>query len=435
MKPLLAIVGRPNVGKSTLFNRIIGRKKAITKDEPGVTRDINFGDAFEGGRYFSVVDTGGFEADVTEGIMVQIREQVRLAVEEADVIILLMDGRSGLVPQDRDLVELLRTSGKRVLYAVNKVDTPSQEASTADFYAIGVDEVMGVSAENGMGVAELVDRAVELLPDAEEEDAAVGTRVAIVGRPNVGKSSLLNRLLGKERSIVSDVSGTTRDSIDTHISVGGRDYTFIDTAGIRKKNRISLKVEAYSVMEAVRCIDKSDVVLLVIDGVEGLEGQDEKIAWLAENRSKAVIFVVNKWDIVEKDTDTQKEYIEDIREKATHMAYAPVVFLSALTGSRTERVFDVIDHVIEQGGIKVPTSKLNDAFKGITTRHLPPMYRGRPIKFYYITQVGTYPIRFAVFVNYPDGVGDSYKRYIMARLREVFSLDSVPIRVEFRSRR
>ncbi|MBI5491721.1 MAG: ribosome biogenesis GTPase Der [Deltaproteobacteria bacterium] len=435
MKPIVAIVGRPNVGKSTLFNRIIGRRKAIVADEPGVTRDLNFGDAEELGHAFTVVDTGGFEADTTDEILKQVRDQARLAIEDSDVIVFLMDGRVGPTPQDKDLVDMLRRSGKPVIYAVNKLDTDRLDAGAAEFYGLGIGQVLPVSAEHGRGLNELIDGIIEKLPPAEEEEAP-GERVsvAIVGRPNAGKSSLLNRLIGRQRSIVSDVAGTTRDSIDTPFESDGRKYLFIDTAGIRKKNKISLTVESYCVMEAIKSIERCDAAVLVVDGHEGVKAQDEKIAGLIEDRKKCCVIVVNKWDLVEKDTHTAGHAEDFIRKTLPFLTYAPVIFTSALTGQRVKKVLDTIDEVVEKGRTRVSTSKLNDALEGIQGRYHPPAYKGKEVKFYYMTQTGVMPPTFVVFANIPEGVQDQYKRYLAAGLRETLGMENVPIKLIFRKR-
>ncbi|MEE9615301.1 MAG: ribosome biogenesis GTPase Der [Thermodesulfobacteriota bacterium] len=435
MKPIVAIVGRPNVGKSVLFNKLIGRRKAITKDEPGVTRDLNYADCEERGRLFTLVDTGGFEPEATEGIQRQVREQARLAVEEADAIVFVMDGRSGPMPGDREIVDMLRRSGKPVVYGVNKLDTAAAGDIVSDFYTLGMDEALPLSAEHGLGISELLDEVLARLPEAEPvEVGEEGIKVAIVGRPNAGKSSLLNRLIGRERSIVSDTPGTTRDSIDTVFEHGGRTHLFIDTAGIRKKNRISRKLEAYCAMEAIRSIDRCDVVLLVIDGREGVKSQDESIAGLIEKSGKACVIVINKWDVVEKDTGTTGKFIEEIRRTIPFLSFAPVLFVSALSGQRTGKVFETVERVNERGGREFPTSMVNKLLKEITARHSHPLHGNRSVKFYYTTQTGIRPQAFTVFANHPRAVLESYRRYLVNSLRESLELGEVPLRVFFRKR-
>ncbi len=435
MKPIVAIVGRPNVGKSTLFNKLIGRKKAIVVDEPGVTRDLNFAGMEEFGKAFTLVDTGGFESVTEDKIMIQVREQTRFAIEDSDVIVFLMDGRSGPTADDHELVRILRKTSKPVIYAVNKLDTERLDSQLADFYSIGVTAVLPVSAEHGRGLNELVDAILDGLPEyeaVEEEEERV--RVAIVGRPNVGKSSLLNRITGAERSIVSDVAGTTRDPVDMPFDAGSRRYLFIDTAGIRKKNRVSLTVETYCVMEAIKSIERSDVVILVLDGKLGVQGQDEKIAGLIEDRKRCCVIIVNKWDLVEKDTHTVEHAKEAIHGKLPFLTYAPVLFTSALTGQRVPKVLETIDSLVEKSRMRVSTSNLNSVFESIRKRHRPAVYKGREIKFYYVTQSGVAPPTFVVFTNWPEGIEDPYKRYIVNSLREALGLDTVPIKVLYRKR-
>lgn len=435
MRPIVAIVGRPNVGKSTLFNKLLGRKKAIVHDEPGVTRDLNFADVEEFGKPFTIVDTGGFETETADVILQQVREQTRLAIEDADVIVFVMDGRVGPMPQDSELVDMLRRSGKPVIYAANKIDSPRQAALTAEFYSLGVDDVMAVSAEHGLGLNELVDKILERLPlkeaVVEDEDRV---KIAVVGRPNVGKSSILNRLLGKPRAIVSSVAGTTRDPVDMPFDLNGKKYLFIDTAGIRKKNRVSLTVETYCVMEAIKSIERCDAAVLVVDGSTGVTSQDEKIAGLIEDRKKCCVIVVNKWDTVEKDTHTVEYATEMLRNKLPFLSYAPVLFTSALTGQRVPRILETIDELIEKSRQRVGTSTLNNTFEGIAARHRPAAFRGKEVKFYYVTQTGVSPPTFVIFTNIPEGVEDAYSRYLTGSLREALGLENIPIKVFFRSR-
>jgi GTP-binding protein len=360
IKPVVAIVGRPNVGKSTLFNRLIGRKKAIVANEPGVTRDLNYADMEECGCDFTLVDTGGFEPVSGDVITEQVAEQMRLAIEDADLIVLLFDRKSGPAPGDTELVSMLRSVDKPVVYAVNKVDTAKAEAGALEFYSLGVNNLVPISAEAGRNMDGLMDAVIALLPDrAAEESLSGSVSVAIVGRPNVGKSSILNRLIGRKRALVSGIAGTTRDPVDTPFELDGKKYLFIDTAGIRKKQKVSLTVESYCVMEAIRSIDRCDCAVLVLDASAGVTSQDEKIAGLVEDRGRCCVIVVNKWDAVEKDTHTTRVATEKIREKLHFVTFAPVLFVSALTGQRVLHIFSTVDRVIEEAGRSIPTSALN----------------------------------------------------------------------------
>lgn len=473
MKPIVAIVGRPNVGKSTLFNKLVGRRKAIVSDLSGVTRDVNYADCEEGGRSFTLVDTGGFEAtrgfeaglsgskatrgfkaglsgfeadskagfgvDVSLGedsISAQVRAQATLAIEEADLIVCVMDARIGPVPQDKDMAAFLRKAGKPVIYVANKIDSKARIPEAAQFYALGVDEVLPVSAEGGLGTGELVDALVEGLPPEVPEVEYEGViKVAIVGRPNAGKSSLLNRLIGKKRAIVSEVPGTTRDPVDTLFEHEGERYLFIDTAGIRRKNRLSRTVEAYSVMEAIKSIERCDVALLVLDAESGPTVQDERIAGIMDSRYRLSVVVVNKWDLLTKETNTLLRYTERIREAMPFLTYAPVEFISALSGQRVPRLFSTIQRLREQSASKVTTSRLNELLAEFTTHHPLPVRRGRRLKLYYITQTGTAPLRFTVFANSPEDIPDSYRRYLVNRLRASLEVQEVPLIIVFKRRR
>ncbi|OGP21202.1 MAG: ribosome biogenesis GTPase Der [Deltaproteobacteria bacterium GWA2_55_10] len=434
MKPIVAIVGRPNVGKSTLFNKLLGRRKAIVHDMPGVTRDLNYGDAEEEGRAFTIVDTGGFEAG-EDVIIKQVREQARLAVEDADVIVFAMDGKAGPMPGDAELVDMLRRSGKPVIYAVNKMDTPGHIPLSAEFYSLGIKEVFPVSAEHGIGLNDLIDEIIKRLPVKElQEVDEERIRVAIVGRPNVGKSSLLNRIIGKPRAIVSAVAGTTRDPVDTPVEIEGRKYLFIDTAGIRKKNKVSMTVESYSVVEAIRSIERCGVAILVVDGKDGVMTQDERIAGLIEERKKCCMVLVNKWDLVEKDTRTADYAKDTVRNKLPFISYAPVLFTSAMTGQRVPKVLETVNGLVDKARTQVTTSALNSALVEIVARFRPHAFKGKEVKFYYATQVGTMPPAFIIFSNHPEGVEPSYERYLVSALRERLGLDDVPLRLVFKRR-
>ena len=435
MKPIIAIVGRPNVGKSTLFNRIARRKKAIVGDEPGVTRDRNYAEAEWNGGVFLLIDTGGFEPGVNDEVALHIHQQVQLAIEEADLIIFLVDGKEGLTPTDIDIAKMLREVNKPVLHVINKIDGERQEEKIYDFYRIGVENLYPISAQHGRGVGDLLDEALNLLPPSSEiryNESLV--KIAVLGRPNVGKSSLVNRILGNERVIVSEKPGTTRDAIDTPLKIGEKEYLLIDTAGIRRKGRISRQLEKYSVVEALKSIDRCDVAVILIDAKEGITEQDAKIAGLAHDKGRASVLVVNKWDLIEKDSYTIYKYTEDIRYNLKFIRYAPIIFVSALTGQRALKIIDLVDRVAEQYQRRVPTSELNRVFEEVILSNPPPMYRNKELKLYYITQVSIKPPAFVIFVNYPEGIHFSYERYIVNKIRENFEFDGTPVRVFFRKR-
>ena len=435
MKPIVAIVGRPNVGKSTLFNRLFGRRKAMVDDQPGVTRDRNYGNVDRFEVPFILVDTGGFEPETSDRLLQQMREQSRLAMEEADVILFVMDGRDGLTPADTEVAEMLRRSDKPVFYLINKVDGDRLEAGIVEFYALGVDAIFPISAEHNRGIGDLMEAVVAALPQktvAEPEDEV--TKIAVVGRPNVGKSSLVNRLLGFERVVANPTPGTTRDSVDTWFTCNRKRYLLIDTAGIRRKGKTTEKVEKYSVMDALRSIERADVVLIVIDAAEGVTEQDEKIAGYAYEAGRACVFIVNKWDLLRKDNSTIGTFVDSIRTEFKYLPFAPIVFVSALTGQRTGKIMAEVDNVMAQYSRRVTTSELNKVFSEATAAHHAPLFQGRRVKFYYATQVGTKPPNFVIFTNRPEGIHFSYERYIANRLREAFGFTGTPLRLTFRGR-
>jgi len=435
MKPMVAIVGRPNVGKSTLCNRLIGTRKAIVDDTPGVTRDRNYGTVTRGEIPFILIDTGGFEPVTDDRMLQQMREQSQLAIEEADLIIFLMDGRSGLTPADREIADMLRRTDKPVLFVINKVDGETLELASSDFYSLGVDPLLTISAAHNRGITDLMSAITDLLPSGRrDDDGDVVARIAVVGRPNVGKSSLVNRLLGYERSVANPTPGTTRDSIDTLFTWHRRKFLLIDTAGIRRKGKTTHKLEKYSVVDALRSISRSDVVLVVIDAAEGVTEQDARIAGYAYEEGKGCIFVVNKWDLPEKDNRTVGRFVESIREEFKYLTFAPILFVSALTGQRVNRVMETVSAVAEQYGRRVSTAELNRVFKEAVTTHHPPLASGRRVKFYYATQVGTKPPTFVIFTNAPEGIHFSYERYLVNRFREAFGFEGTPLRLIFRGR-
>ncbi|HOU56527.1 MAG TPA: ribosome biogenesis GTPase Der [Smithellaceae bacterium] len=436
-KPVIAIVGRPNVGKSTLFNRIAGKQKAIVIDEPGATRDRNYMDCVWHDKAFTLIDTGGFEPTTEERILVQMREQTNLAIEEADVIIFLMDGRDGLTPSDTEIARQLRGRGKKVFYAANKVDGARHEELLTEFYRLGIDELHSISAQHGLGVDELLAVLTDDFPEASEsgEDENEPVAVAIVGKPNVGKSSLVNLISGRPRSIANPTPGTTRDAVDTVIKVHGRRYLLIDTAGIRRKNKISLTLEKYSVIQALKSINRCEIALVLIDAEEGMTEQDAKIVGLAYERGKACIIVVNKWDKIEKDNATAGKFVEEIHDKIKFMDFAPIVFISALTGQRAPKIFDLINEVDSQYTKRVDTSPLNDLVKRSLRKNPMPRFQNKAMSISYATQTGVKPPTFVLFVSHARGVHFSYERYLMNAIRSEFGFDKVPIRLIFRKKR
>jgi len=437
MKPVIAIIGRPNVGKSTLFNRLVGGGRAIVIDEPGATRDRNYAECVWNDRHFTLIDTGGFEPASEVEILVQMREQTKLAIEEADIILFLLDARDGLTPADQEIARVLRMAAKTVFYVVNKVDGPRHEALAAEFYRLGVDRLYSISAQHGPGLDELMDDVAIGIPLAEPdlEGPEERIRIAVIGRPNVGKSSLVNRILGYERTIANPVPGTTRDAIDTPFSRDGKHYMLIDTAGIRRKSRISLTMEKYSIVQALRAMGKADITLLLLDAVEGISEQDLKIAGLAMEKGTACILVVNKWDLVEKDNSTVGAFVEDIRYKAKFLEFAPIIFVSALSGQRVTKIFELVQKVYAQYIRRIDTGELNRKIREIVELNPPPGRQNRPHLFNYITQGAIKPPTFILFVRDPKAIHFSYERYLVNRIRETFGFTDVPIRLFFRSKK
>jgi len=433
-KPLVVIVGRPNVGKSTLFNRIVGSQTAIIEDIPGITRDRNYMDAAWQGRPFIIVDTGGFYPEPTEDIFCEVKEQALFAIDEANVIIHLMDGKEGLNHDDVDLAKILRESGKKVLWVVNKIDAPTREDRLYDFYRLGIDGILPVSAQTGYEFDELMDRLISLFPAAHQEETGTDyPKVAVVGRPNVGKSTLVNTLLGKKRVIVSPFPGTTRDSIDTLCTYYRKKYLLIDTAGIRKKGKIGYSIERYAMVRAIRSIERSDVALLVIDASSGIVEQDKRIAGIIERYGKGAIFLINKWDLVEEPETVYKEYLVEVKKKFWFFSHAPFLTISGLERRRVTKVFPLIDGVVSERKKRIPTPELNDFLKDYLAHSPPlPFLRGKQVKLTYMTQVGTEPPSFVVFTKRKEGVRDSLLRHLEGRLRERFSFKGTPIRIYMR---
>jgi GTP-binding protein len=440
-RPIVAIVGRPNVGKSTLFNRLIGERKAIVEDQPGTTRDRVYGTASWGGVDFTLVDTAGLQDtdEVAAGassveIARRTREQAQSAIDEADVIVFMVDAKSGVNAGDHDVADLLRRTDKPTILVVNKVDNLTRRDLAVDFYELGLGDPIAISSYHGVGTSDVLDRVVENLPEHEEEAETEGPKIAIVGRPNVGKSRLLNALIGEERSIVSDIPGTTRDSLDTHLEWAGQPLTLIDTAGIRRRGRIEQGIEHFSVLRSMRAIERSDVVLLVIDATESFSAQDIHIAGYVEEMKKGIVVVVNKWDLVEKDAGTMEEYRAKAREALHFLPYAEVVFISAKFGQRVQQVLESALLVVSERQKRVTTSALNKLLREALAKHPPPTKPGKRLKFYYATQADVAPPTFIFFCNDPDQVHFSYKRYLENQLREQYGFLGTPIRMSFRGR-
>lgn len=435
-KPIVAIVGRPNVGKSTLFNQIGKKRVSIVEDFPGVTRDRIYLDAEWLNREFTMIDTGGIETDTEDKILTAIRHQAKLAMEEADAILFLVDGRAGVTSADEEVATILRRTKKPVILGVNKIDNINNHELVYEFYNLGLGEPIPISAVNSMNLGDLLDKIIEVLPEESHvDDEKDEIRVALIGRPNVGKSSLVNAMLGEDRVIVSDIPGTTRDAIDTHFIKDGITFSLIDTAGMRRKGKIDLPVERYSVMRSLRAVDRSDVVLMVIDATSGVTEQDKKIAGYAHEAGKAVVIVVNKWDLIEKDDKTTLRFTEDIRKELIFMQYAPVVFTSALTKQRVHRLTDLIQYVAEQHTMRVQTSVLNEVITDAVDINPPPSVKGRRLKIFFATQPDVKPPTFILFVNDPEIMHFSYLRFLENRLRESFGFEGTPLKLIVRGRK
>lgn len=435
-RPVVAVVGRPNVGKSTLFNKLIGQRLAIVQDTPGVTRDRIFAPCEWNGRTFMLADTGGIEPRADDRILQHIRRQAELAIEQADVIVLVCDLTAGVTSNDADVAAMLQRSGKPVVLCVNKCDRVGEPpAEFYEFYNLGLGDPIGVSSVHGHGTGDLLDAVTALLPPAEEEEPERDLiRVAVIGRPNAGKSSLVNRIAGEERSIVSDVAGTTRDAIDSEVHNEFGDYLFIDTAGLRRKSRVDDDVERYSVLRAQMAVERADVCVILLDGTAGFAEQDSKVAGLAQEQGKACIIAVNKWDAVEKDDQTMVRMRHQLENDFSFMSYAPILFLSAKTGQRLPRLFEMINHVNEQNAMRISTGMLNDLLALSTARVQPPTDKGKRLKIYYVTQASTRPPTFVFFVNNAELFHFSYQRYLENQIRETFGLIGTPIRFIVRER-
>ena len=435
-RPLVAIVGRPNVGKSMLFNRLVGQRLSIVEDTPGVTRDRLYAECEWCGRKFDIVDTGGIEPMTDSEILLFMREQAQIAINAADVIVLVTDIRTGVTAADKDVANMLLRSRKPVVLAVNKADsTGTEDPALYEFYSLCLGDPIAVSAVHGHGTGDLLDECVRYFPEAEEEDEEPDyVKVAVIGKPNVGKSSLINRILGEKRLIVSNVAGTTRDAVDTLFENETGKFMFIDTAGIRRKSKVDERIEKFSVMRAQLAIERADVCLIMIDARDGVTEQDTKIAGLAHEAGKASIIVVNKWDLVDKETGTMEKMRKDIMRDLSFMSYAPIVFISALTGQRTDRLFELINFANDQSHMRITTGMLNNVLADAQARVQPPTDKGRRLKIYYMTQTGICPPNFVIFCNSRELFHFSYQRYIENQIRAVFGLEGTPIRIVIRQK-
>ena len=435
-KPIVAIVGRPNVGKSTFFNKIVGKRIAIVEDTPGVTRDRLYFEVEWCGRKMMFIDTGGIEPDTNDMIMTHIKTQAEIAIESADAIVFMTDIHAGVTADDREIATLLRKCSKPVVLCVNKVDSVGAlPMEFYEFYELGLGDPFAVSSVHGSGTGDILEKLCEYLPEEiEEDDDDDKIKVAVICRPNAGKSSLVNHILGKERMIVSDVAGTTRDAIDSDVENEYGKYTFIDTAGIRKTGKINDSIEKYSILRAEMAVDRADVCLIVIDATQGVTAQDERVAGIAHESGKACVIIINKWDLVEKETGTLEKYRKEVYDSLSYMTYAPVLFISAKTGQRVERIYELINYVNDQASMRISTGMLNDVLGEATTRVPPPTDKGRRLKIYYMTQTGIKAPTFVLFVNDAELFHFSYQRYIENKLREVFGFEGTPIKLVIRQK-
>ena len=435
-KPVVAIVGRPNVGKSTLFNKLIGARLSIVEDTPGVTRDRIYGECEWDGRKICLIDTGGIEVKTSDLLLSQMREQAQLAIDTANVIVFVTDIHSGILAADRDIAAMLMKSGRPIILCVNKVDSVGEPPMEFyEFYNLGLGDPITVSSVHGHGTGDLLDRVIELLPEETEEEDAVDTiHVAVIGKPNAGKSSLINKIVGENRCIVSDVAGTTRDAIDTEVENSYGNFVLIDTAGLRRKSRVTDTIEHYSVLRAQMAIERSDVCVIMIDATEGFTEQDSKVAGLAHESGKGCIIAVNKWDAVEKDGRTMESFRKSLQNDFSFMDYAPIIFISAKTGQRIDQLFSMIKQVAKSNSMRIATGMLNDVLAQATARVQPPTDKGRRLKIYYMTQASTNPPTFVCFVNSAELFHFSYQRYLENRIRETFGLEGTPVRFIIRER-
>jgi GTP-binding protein len=434
MKPIVAIIGRPNVGKSTFFNRVTKTTDAIVDNVPGVTRDRHYGDAIWDDVEFVLVDTGGFFYDQKDELSKEIKFQVNQAIEDADVIIFMLDGKGGISPFDSDMIPMLRNIKKPVFYVVNKIDGAEQESAMYDFYSLGIEKLYPISSEHRYGTSDFLDDLIKNLPEQKPRQSEKMIQLAVVGRPNVGKSSLINRIIGEKRLLVSNIPGTTRDAIDITCTINENSYVLIDTAGIRRKGKVSKKLEKFSIIKALRSLDRCDVALLVIDAIEGVTDQDINIAGYAYERGCGCIFLLNKWDAIDKDDKTVKKHTEQLRMAAKFLSFAPVLTISALTGQRVLKIFSLVQDVYTQYVTRIDTGPLNKMLEDALKKNEPSIHRGKRLKFYYMTQTGSKPPTFICFVNYPEAVHFSYKRYLINQIRESTGLIQTPIRLIFRKR-
>lgn len=434
-KPIVAIVGRPNVGKSTLFNRLAGHRIAIVEDTPGVTRDRIYADADWLRHNFKLIDTGGIEPKSDDIILAQMRRQAQVAMETADVIIFIVDGKTGLTDSDHEVAGMLRRSGKPIVLAVNKIDSFKDEDNAYEFFNLGLGNPITISASQGLGLGELLDEVVSHFPDYDVEEDPDVVRVAFVGRPNVGKSSLINRLVGEERAIVSDIPGTTRDALDSYIETEEGKFILVDTAGLRRKSKVKAEIERYSVVRTLTAIERADVVVLMIDAVDGIADQDEKIIGYAHEMRKAIMVIVNKWDLIEKDDKTMDKYLKNLKSELNFLAYAPFLFISALTGQRTHKVLSMAQECYSNYTKKIGTGVLNDVIGKALMMKEPPVIGTKRLKIYYGTQTGVKPPTFVFFVNDPECLHFSYARYIENQLRDNFDFKGTGIKIEYRERK